>query len=274
MNTSQFDPPDPAADEQESAGADKYLFPGEQLRIWSSDIQIKKFMFEAYLTSRRLFLIDQHDRKPGVTAKEIPVESILGAYLEDSPAREPVIVISVRTADDDIRLMKMTFAHIGKDRGSEAEEWVHLVAHATPADPAKTLVREGEAERPRTDPVISPEARALSDTMIVPLPGKRPVPDEPAEQKEQPVSSSRQAQRSSGMAPPASQVTTQVLYCFHCGRKLPIEANFCPYCGTKVHQTHHDEKGHLKLPLHQYKEPVQGGEELPKKGGWRRFFGR
>jgi prolyl-tRNA synthetase len=66
------------------------------------------------------------------------------------------------------------------------------------------------------------------------------------------------------MAPPASQVTTQVLYCFHCGRKLPIEANFCPYCGTKVHQTHHDEKGltlpHPAAPFDVYLMQVPGKE--------------
>jgi hypothetical protein len=273
MNTSQFNSPDSAAGEQDPSGSDQYLFPGEQLRIWSSDIQIKKFRFEAYLTSRRLFLIDQHDRKPGVTAKEIPVETILGAYLEDSPAREPVIVISVQTADDDIRTMKMTFAHIGKDRGSEAEEWVHLIAQAIPDDSRKSIVSTGEERHPPV-PVISPEARALSDTLIIPPSGKRPVPGVTTEQKDQPVSASLKTQRISGVAMPAPQVTTQVLYCFHCGRKLPHEANFCPYCGTRVHQAHHEEKGHLKLPLHQYQEPVPEEKELPKKSGWKRFFGR
>jgi len=95
MNSSQSGAPDPGGGGEEPAGAERYLHPGEELRICSSDIQIKKFRFEAYLTNRRLFLIDQNDRKPGVTAKEIPVGSIIGSYLEDSPSHEPVIVLSV-----------------------------------------------------------------------------------------------------------------------------------------------------------------------------------
>jgi hypothetical protein len=272
MNTSQFNPPNPAAGVEEPAGAERYLLPGEQLRICSSDIQIKKFRFEVYLTNKRLFLIDQNDKKPGLTAKEIPVESILGAYLEDSPAREPVIVISVRTADDDIRTMKMTFAHTGENRALEAEEWVHLISHASPIDVGKLKNGDAAAERTRPAPVISPEARALSDTMIIPSSGKRPVPEGPAVKKEQPVSIPHQAPKSSRLTPPAPQIITQITYCFHCGRKLPLEANFCPYCGTRVHQIPNDEEVHLRQQLHQ--EPVSEQKEPAKKTGWKRFFGR
>jgi hypothetical protein len=67
-----------------------------------------------------------------------------------------VIVISVKTADDDIRTMKMTFAHTGENRALEAEEWIHLIAHSSPLDIRKASF-------------ISPETRALSDTMIIPL---------------------------------------------------------------------------------------------------------
>ena len=275
MNTSQFDAQDPfPADEP--AGAERYLFPGEELRICSSDIQIKKFRFEAYLTNRRLFLIDQKDRKPGVTAKEIPVGSILSSYLEESPAREPVIVLSVRTADDDIRSMKMTFAHTGEERTSEAEEWVHLIAHATPGA-IRAPAHEGAAEI-REKPALSPEARALSDTMVFP---SYPAPP-PAERSA--ASSARVGQgipASTPAAVPREQAdaasrageTTRIMYCFHCGKKLPQLANFCPFCGTRVHQTLEEapgKEGHLHLPLHQYQEPEPG--EPPRKSGWRRLF--
>ena len=92
MNAHNIDTPDPARKEEEPAGAERYLFPGENLRIFSPDIQIKKIRFEAYLTSRRFFLIDQNDRKPGITAKEIPIQSIISSYHEESPAQEPVLV--------------------------------------------------------------------------------------------------------------------------------------------------------------------------------------
>ncbi len=277
MNPSQFDAQDPApADEPE--GAERYLFPGEELRICSSDIQIKKFRFEAYLTNQRLFLIDQNDRKPGVTAKEIPVDSILSSYLEETPAREPVLVLSVRTADDDIRTMKMTFAHTGQERASEAEEWVHLIAHATPGT-IGPVPRE-QAGETRVKAAISPEARALSDTIIVPSPASAP----PGERPPAPAGGSRQEQPASRAPVSGKPVhpeqarsarAAQIMYCFHCGRKLPPMANFCPFCGTAVHQTHEEApagEGHLHLPLHQYREPEP--EEPPRKGGWRRLFGK
>jgi hypothetical protein len=277
MNTSQFDAQEPAPAD-EPAGAERYLFPGEELRICSSDIQVKKFRFEAYLTNQRLFLIDQNELKPGVTAKEIPVESILSSYLEESPAREPVIVLSVRTADDDIRTMKMTFVHTGEERAPEAEEWVHLIAHATPG--AIGAPQKKEAGEAREKPAISPEARALSDTIVFPQsPGKPPVElpsSGPAKVREvKPAAPVAAAGEQAGGVPPAAGATTQIMYCFHCGKKLPPLANFCPYCGTRVHLTHeetHRKESHLPLPLHQYQEPEP--EEPPRKGGWRRLFGK
>jgi hypothetical protein len=266
MNTSQFDAQD-TAPADEPAGAERYLFPGEELRICSSDIQIKKFRFEAYLTNRRLFLIDQKDRKPGVTAKEIPVDSILSSYLEESPAREPVIVLSVRTADEDIRTMKMTFANTGEERTSEAEEWVHLIAFATPGA-IGAPAQEGSGEI-RRKPAISPEARALSDTMVFPSPPSPP----PAERSAAGPARVRQENPASPAA--ATGEAHRIMYCFHCGKKLPPLANFCPFCGTQVHQTQEEspgKEGHLHLPLHQYQEPEPA--EPPRKSGWRRLFGR
>ncbi|NYT06749.1 MAG: zinc ribbon domain-containing protein [Methanomicrobiales archaeon] len=269
MNTSQFDAQDPVP-AGEPAGAERYLMPGEELRICSSDIQIKKFRFEAYLTNRRFFLIDQNDPKPGVTAKEIPVDAILSSYLEESPAREPVIVLSVRTAEDDIRTMKMTFAHAGEDRASEAEEWVHLIAHATPGTiGAPAQERTGEA---RERAAISQEARALSDTIVFPTPKEVPPRERSPSgaaalqpEKQAPLAAAPQVK---GPAAPA-----QIMFCFHCGKKLPPLANFCPFCGTKVHQTHEEASvSHLHLPLHQYQEAEP--EETSRKGGWRRLFGR
>jgi hypothetical protein len=271
MNGNQFGSPDPVGTEEEPAGAERYLHPGEELRICSSDIQIKKFMFEAYLTSRRLFLIDQNDRKPGVTAKEIPVESIIASYLEDSVSREPVLVLSVRTTDDDIRTMKMTFAHNGEERTTEAEEWIHLLA-TTGSAPEEIQLKPSAPPRAPVQP-LSPEARALSDTMVFPV--KRPEP--PREKKEVPATKQPPAVVSPPPRAPASPSlqTTPVQFCFHCGKKLPLNANFCPFCGTNVHQASHaSETQHLKIPLHQYQQQAEPEVVETKKKGWKRLFGR
>jgi hypothetical protein len=272
MNSNQFGPSNPMG-EEEPAGAERYLHPGEELRICSTDIQIKKFMFEAYLTNRRLFLIDQSDRKPGVTAKEILVESIIGSYLEDSPSREPVIVLSVKTTDDDIRTMKMTFTHNGEERTTEAEEWIHFIAHATSA--SGETVAKPKAPGLAPTPYLSPEARALSDTMVSSSPQPEPV----LGKKETKAPARRQPppDASSPLQTPESPsfATTPIQFCFHCGKKLPPNANFCPYCGTKVHQSAHiEEQPHSGPPLHQYQEQSEKQEAEMKKRGWKRLFGR
>jgi hypothetical protein len=274
MNSSQSGPPDPVGAGEEPAGAERYLHPGEELRICSSDIQIKKFLFEAYLTNRRLFLIDQNDRKPGVTAKEIPVGSIIGSYLEDSPSHEPVIVLSVKTADDDIRTMKMTFAHTGEERTREAEEWLHLVTHAT------ATIEEGirpQASGPAPAPALSPEARALSDTMVFPA----PQPEPPRER----TAPATQVRSKPSIAPatpapaPVQQphaVTTPIQFCFHCGKRLPPGANFCPYCGTRAHSSVHPGEPQIQKapPAPQPQPKPLAGEAEEKRRGWRRLFGR
>ena len=181
MSANNFDTLDSTVNDEEPAGAERYLNPGENLRICSSDIQIKKIRFESYLTNKRLFLIDQNDRKSGITAKEIPIQTIVTSILEESPSREPVLVLSVRTSDDDVRTMKLVFMHTGEDRGREAEEWVHLIAQtASAAIPGLTQAQE---------PATAPEARPLTDTMILPAsrtsppvagPARAQSPDKPA----------------------------------------------------------------------------------------------
>jgi hypothetical protein len=266
MSANNFGTPDPAGNDDEPAGAERYLHPGENLRVCSSDIQIKKFRFEAYLTNKRLFLIDQNDRKSGITAKEIPVQSIISSYLEESPAREPVLVLSVRTSDDDIRTMKMALVHTGEDRAREAEEWVHLISQVVSA------AVPGRIQAP--EPVTAPEARTLSDTMVFPV--SRPSPAPAGKQDAQlPVKPVKAPSAASGAATAPPSSTAQIVYCYHCGKKLPGNANFCPFCGTRVHENHHSEESHLHLPLHQYREqPPNPPQEPVKKTGWRRFFGR
>jgi len=279
MIINHFSAPDPALDEEEPSGAARYLQPGEDLRICARDIQIKKFRFEAYLTNRRLFLIDQNDRKPGITAKEVPVPSVICSYLEDSPLREPILVLSVRTSDDDIRTMKMVLAHTGEDRSREAEEWVHLLSQGSSG-------AEPERVTPPA-PVIAPEARSLSDTMVFPItrtperpagrevqpeqPAPRPAPLVPAPPLSRPSSQSKPA-TSPGTS---SQVTTPIVYCYHCGKKLPGNANFCPFCGTRVHESAVESLNRQHTPHPETRAPAPSSEQEPvKKRGWRRFFGR
>lgn len=222
---------DPFGEGEALTGPARYLRPGEELLVYTPGIQIKKFRFDAYLTDLRLFLTDPGEKTAGVTAKEIPRESIIDSYIEHSPAQEPILVLSIRTGEDDVRTMKMTFVHTGKDRVGEAEEWMHLIKQGRPAEGAAAAAAVGTRKEPA--PPLSPEARALSETIVFspPPPPPRDIPSAPrqAPARERPASVPPPP-------PPAKSAgsTTQIQFCYHCGHRIPPVANFCPYCGTRM----------------------------------------
>jgi hypothetical protein len=283
-NNSGFDPADETDEEQ---GPERYLKPGEELLIFSTDIQIKKFRFEAFLTDNRLFLVDLNEKKPGVTAKEIPVDSVTDAYLEQSPSQEPILVLSIRTSDDDVRTMKMVFSHTGEDRISQAEEWVHLIQHGPRGrEPAPSYKGPGEEFKmpARETPATAPEARSLSETIVFPV-ARKPapaIPPEPPVPAEEPRAVIRDvpAYEKRPAPAPSSAGVTEIQFCFHCGKKLPPHANFCPFCGTRMHQVHTSDKIPAASPVQKPRsqplpepEPVKPAEKKEKKGGFR-FFRR
>jgi hypothetical protein len=276
----------PSAIDEEPEGPARYLQPGEELLILTPDIQIKKFRFDSYLTDRRLFLIDQNEKRPGVTAKEIPRPSIVDAFVEHSSTQEPVLVISIRTSDDDIRTMKMIFVHTGKDRVEEAEEWVHLIHRGQDTGTSQGTSGSGPAI---VTAATSPEVRSLSETMVFPTPRKpEPVPiSEPVKPPEPDNTRIVAKERSAEPHPvsqPPSLSQTQMLFCHHCGHRIPPNANFCPYCGTRMHgNTQGQERPGQLPPQPPARAPAPAktpdepkpAEKKEKKKGWAsRLFGR
>jgi hypothetical protein len=168
-------------EEEEEDGLSAYLQPGEQVLIGSLNISVKKFFFHAYLTDRRIFLIDTQEKKLKVTAKDIPLETLTGSIVEFSEASDPVLVLSIRSADDEIKTMKLVFAQNGMDRSSEIEEWIELLnEHTQPKKYKKPPARnqpepepeeEGQPEEP------SAPARAVKPPIVRQelQPTKKPV---------------------------------------------------------------------------------------------------
>jgi hypothetical protein len=118
---------EPETDEEEEGGISVYLQPGEQALIGSLNIAVKKFFFHAYLTNQRIFLIDTQEKKVKVTAKDIPRDTIAGSIVEYSESSDPVLVLSLKSADDEIKTMKLIFIQNGMDRSDEIDEWISLL---------------------------------------------------------------------------------------------------------------------------------------------------
>ena len=175
-------PPLPSADEgdpgeeEEGSGLSPYLQPGEQVLIGSLNVSVKKFFFHAYMTDRRIFLIDTQEKKLKVTAKDVPRNTIAGGIVEFSENSDPVLVLSIRSPpDDDIKTMKIVFVQNGMDRSAEIDEWISLLhkedeparkpPRPVPEEPAEPDV---EKEPPR------PKAHVKNQEL---RPTKKPVKD-------------------------------------------------------------------------------------------------
>ncbi len=356
---------EPEAEEEEEGGLSAYLQPGEHVLIGSLNISVKKFFFHAYLTDKRIFLIDTQEKKLKVTAKDIPLESIAGSIVEFSENSDPVLVISIKSPDDEIKSMKLVFAQDGMDRSSEIDEWIALLEEQTqpkrqkkpsfqkepkpepeeeqeiPAHPQKpvsvrsefqpikkqtkdlekqppvkrlislyqtTKEEEHEIPEPKARQVIKkttieptqkpilqpkpyreipastphqPETKtvkrvevqsvmktAMKDAMQpsrqpTVQPTKRIGPEPEEKVKSEPavsVVSDREKKVIEKEPEPIEDETAVPFFCYNCGKKLPISANFCPGCGNKLG---HQRSSQTKAQSHEKKSTKS--EEVPEE---------
>ncbi len=119
-------------EDEEGGGLSPYLQPGEQVQIGSLNVSVKKFFFHAYLTDKRIFLIDTQEKKLKVTAKDVARNTIAGCISEFSENSDPVLVLSIRSPDDEIKTMKIVFVQNGMDRSTEIDEWISLLQDERP----------------------------------------------------------------------------------------------------------------------------------------------
>ena len=168
-------PADGEPEEEEGGGLSAILQQGEQVLIGSLNISVKKFFFHAYLTNKRIFLIDTQEKKLRVTAKDIPRDTIVGSIVEFSENSDPVLVLSIKSADDEVKTMKLVFVQNGMDRAGEVDEWVTLIQEEKrPRKPARQKVEE--PARAEEEPEFArPERQGPSRQEIQPV--RKPAKD-------------------------------------------------------------------------------------------------
>ena len=236
------------ADEYErDNGPGQYLVPGEKLLRYSSSVGIKKFGFHAYITDKRIFLIDKNEKKAGIISKDIPREVVMGSHLEASGTSDPYLVLTIRTAEDETRTLKISFIQEGNDRTAEIEEWISLL-HGRTVRPVKSATRHREfpvtvqrddLHRGRPHEKISPPYS--SPGTAIPDETYRDEPEKvlPRQQGNQPVTRPvimGEQKPGPGQDNEQIQEGTEIAFCHHCGKRAPAGANFCPFCGTKLHR--------------------------------------
>jgi hypothetical protein len=356
---------EPETDEEGEGGLSVYLQKGEHVLIGSLNITVKKFFFHAYLTDQRIFLIDTQEKKVKVTAKDIPRDSIIGSIIEFSENSDPVLVLSIRSPDDEIKTMKLVFVQNGMERSDEIDEWIallheedkskipasqaeeipeheekpvpaepekpaekqelqpkrmpakdhekqppvkrHIAAHAVreqetpvhePARPQRraqvrevpepesghgaTPAKSADVQTVRKREVQSAMKVAMKSAMqplkhsslqtakrpvieSAPPSSKEPVPEEKKVSLKRPVVQEKPAE-----TPVHDESADIPQYCHNCGKKLPLAANFCPGCGTRLslhrtlpHARVPEAPAEKKVPPHH--APVHDKKVLPKE---------
>jgi len=226
----------------------QYLTPGEKLLRYSSSVGIKKFYFNAYLTDRRIFLVDRNEKKTGLISKEIPRDVVMGSHLESSGSSDPFLVLTIRTLEDETRTMKIAFIQEANERTAEIEEWISYL-HGRSLKPAKSIIRHREVPvTVHKDEVHRLKPHEKQDQQIneyheASLYGAQhprgPEKVRPVEKEHFPGIGS--AINDEGQ-PPVRQNNRhvpdvlEIAFCHHCGKRAPHSANFCPFCGTKLHR--------------------------------------
>jgi len=157
---SPVDEPKNEDGEEEEGGLSAILQPGEQVLIGSLNVSVKKFFFHAYLTNKRIFLIDTQEKKIKVTAKDIPRDTISDSTVESSENSDPVLVLSIKSVDNEIKTMKLVFAQNSTDRTGESEDWIALL-HQEPE--AKKSRQAAPVEKEPEPPVEEEPVEELDE---------------------------------------------------------------------------------------------------------------
>jgi hypothetical protein len=156
QNKPPADEPETDEGEEEAGGLSAILQPGEQVLIGSLNVSVKKFFFHAYLTNKRIFLIDTQEKKLKVTAKDIPRDTIADSIVEYSENADPVLVLSVKSPDDEVKTMKLVFTQNGTDRTGEIDDWISLLGQV-PEQKKQRLSGQQQEESVRHEEEIQEE---------------------------------------------------------------------------------------------------------------------
>lgn len=166
---------EPETEEEEGGGLSAILQPSEQVLIGSLNISVKKFFFHAYLTNKRIFLIDTQEKKLKVTAKDIARDTIVGSIVESSENSDPVLVLSIKSADDEVKTMKLVFAQNGMDRSGEIDEWIALIHEEKHPKKARKVAEEKSPVQEQEQEFVRPEKPVAVKQEL--YPAKKPYKD-------------------------------------------------------------------------------------------------
>jgi len=171
----------------------------ERINLKSRNVSIKNRSFSAYLTNKRLILLDSDDPR-GESSRDIDRQDIVMARTGEDLSGTPTLNLSIKASNGEIKRMIITFIGAPEERNEELSNWV-------------TEIREGILSRNE----VENQPFGTSETTVPPATTTPNIPPAPSPAFTKPEMS----------APPSGQFA----FCPNCGEKLISKSRFCHACG-------------------------------------------
>lgn len=197
----------------------------ERITLKSRNVSIKNRSFNAYLTNKRLILLDSDDPR-GESSRDIDRNEIVMARIGEDLSGTPTLNLSVKASNGEIKRMIITFIGAPDERSEELGEWVSELREGILSRKEDVNEVFGKVES------AVPPARPDSNIPLTP----RPAPQKPE------------------MPSPAPG---QFAFCPNCGEKLISNSRFCHSCGSDIGAPGLDSRAPQVPPAMHQKPPEQ-----------------
>jgi len=197
----------------------------ESVILQAHNIKVKSVVFEAVLTNKRLFLVD--DKKGLIPTQEILIATINAVDGGENAIRDPILTFSIFAQGGTARQMILTFPREASgERRRERDDWLRaLNAQITSSGNPPVI-----PDTPAFDQLSSQNQGIASPS----YPGSSGAS---FQKKKIEITRPRRNIIESIPAMPRPVETTSLptgAFCPRCGNRVPPESAFCNWCGSPV----------------------------------------
>lgn len=204
------------------------LYGDETILITTPDVFVKSVAFEAYLTNKRIILIDR--RKNIIPQKDILLATIHDAQSGENAIHDPVLSVTLITSSGEKKQVVLSFPQkTGGVRNRERDEWAKTVRELTTSSVqrvVRTVIPGHKEFRNATGEHQAPVKIKIVGRPSAEEPTVVPAPAEG-------VSLTGQSEQE----PVATEQLPHGSFCSRCGNRVGPEALFCNRCGARLSTT-------------------------------------
>ena len=197
----------------------------ESVILQAHNIKVKSVLFEAVLTNKRLFLVD--DKKGLIPTQEILTATINAVDGGENAIRDPILTFSIFARGGTARQMILTFPREASgERRRERDEWLRALN-----------AQISSSGSPPVIPVTPEHGQPSAQNQDIASPSYPGGSAGSFSKKKIEITRPRRNIIESVPAMPRPVETTSLptgAFCPRCGNRIPPESAFCNWCGTPV----------------------------------------